>query len=88
MVTRTAPPRLSARERARRAARGGGSRSVPAPLLVPALIATGFLVLPLAGLLIRAPAQADRVRRPQARAAACCEEVGRPDGRKLPKRHP
>ena len=55
MVTRAAPPRLSARERARRAARGGGSRSVPAPLLVPALIATGFLVLPLAGLLIRAP---------------------------------
>jgi molybdate transport system permease protein len=28
---------------------------VPAPLLVPALIAVGFLVLPLAGLLIRAP---------------------------------
>jgi hypothetical protein len=41
MVTRAAAPRLSARERARRAARGGGSRSVPAPLLVPALIATG-----------------------------------------------
>src|SRR5438552_15776483 len=50
-----APPRLTARERARRAARGGASRSVPAPLLVPALIAILFLLLPLAGLLIRAP---------------------------------
>ena len=55
MVTRAAPSRLTARERARRAARGGGSRSVPAPLLVPALIAIVFLILPLAGLLIRAP---------------------------------
>ena len=51
----TGPSRLTARERARRAARGGASRSVPAPLLVPALIAILFLVLPLAGLLIRAP---------------------------------
>ena len=50
-----AAPRLTARERARRAARGGASRSVPAPLLVPALIAILFLLLPLAGLLIRAP---------------------------------
>ena len=59
MVTRlprpAAPSRLTARERARRAARGGASRSVPAPLLVPALIAILFLLLPLAGLLIRAP---------------------------------
>ena len=55
MVTPAAPSRLTARERARRAARGGASRSVPAPLLVPALIAVAFLVLPLAGLLIRAP---------------------------------
>ena len=59
MVTRSArpaaPSRLTARERARRAARGGASRSVPAPLLVPALIAIVFLLLPLAGLLIRAP---------------------------------
>ena len=43
MVTRSLrsaePSRLTARERARRAARGGASRSVPAPLLVPALIA-------------------------------------------------
>jgi molybdate transport system permease protein len=54
-VSTAAAPRLSARERARRAARGGASRSVPAPLLVPALLAVGFLVLPLAGLLIRAP---------------------------------
>ena len=51
----TAPSHLTARERARRAARGGASRSVPAPLLVPALIAILFLLLPLAGLLIRAP---------------------------------
>ena len=50
-----APSRLTARERARRNARGGASRSVPAPLLVPALIAILFLLLPLAGLLIRAP---------------------------------
>src|SRR5690348_17425614 len=49
------PSRLTVRERARRAARGGASRSVPAPLLVPALIAILFLLLPLAGLLIRAP---------------------------------
>ena len=55
MVTRTGPSHLTARERARRTARGGSSRSVPAPLLAPALIAIAFLVLPLAGLLIRAP---------------------------------
>ncbi len=55
MVTLTAPSHLTARERARRAARGGASRSVPAPLLAPALIAIAFLVLPLAGLLIRTP---------------------------------
>jgi molybdate transport system permease protein len=59
MMTRplrpAAPSRLTARERARRAARGGASRSVPAPLLAPALIAVLFLLLPLAGLLIRAP---------------------------------
>jgi molybdate transport system permease protein len=51
-----APVRLSARDRARRAARGGESpRSVPGPLLVPAVIAVAFLVLPLVGLIIRAP---------------------------------
>jgi molybdate transport system permease protein len=50
-----APSHLTARERARRAARGGASRSVPAPLLAPALVAVAFLVLPLVGLLIRAP---------------------------------
>src|SRR5215468_718321 len=55
MVTRTAPSRLTARERARRSGRTGAPRSVPAPLLVPALIAVAFLLLPLAGLLIRAP---------------------------------
>ncbi len=49
------PSRLTARERARRAARGAGPRSVPAPLLAPALVAVAFLVLPLIGLLVRAP---------------------------------
>ena len=49
------PSRLTARERARRAARGGGSRSAPAPLLAPALVAVAFLVLPLIALIIRAP---------------------------------
>ena len=53
----TAAPRtrLTARERDRRAARGAGSRSVPLPLLAPALVAVVFLVLPLVGLLVRAP---------------------------------
>src|ERR1700747_1336199 len=55
MVRLHPPPRLTARERARRAARGGASRSAPVPLLAPALIAVAFLVLPLIGLLIRAP---------------------------------
>jgi molybdate transport system permease protein len=55
-VTRLATPsRLTARERARRAARGGSPRSAPAPLLAPALVAVAFLLLPLAGLVIRAP---------------------------------
>jgi molybdate transport system permease protein len=35
--------------------RRDGAGSVPAPLLVPALIAVAFLVLPLAGLVIRTP---------------------------------
>jgi molybdate transport system permease protein len=52
MFTRS---RLTARDRARRAGRGGGPRSVPAPLLGPALVAVAFLVLPLIGLLARAP---------------------------------
>jgi molybdate transport system permease protein len=50
------PSRLSARDRARRSARGGASsRSVPVPLLAPAIVAVAFLVLPLAGLVVRAP---------------------------------
>jgi molybdate transport system permease protein len=53
--TLATPSRLTARERARRAARGGTSGSVPAPLLAPAVVAVGFLVLPLAGLVIRTP---------------------------------
>jgi molybdate transport system permease protein len=55
MVGLAAPSRLTAHERARRAARGGTPQSVPVPLLAPALIAVAFLVLPLIGLLIRAP---------------------------------
>ena len=55
MSAPAAPSHLTARERARRAARGGASRPAPAPLLAPALVAVAFLVLPLAGLLIRAP---------------------------------
>jgi molybdate transport system permease protein len=50
-----APSRLTERERQRRAAGGGGSRSVPAPLLAPAVVAVAFLVLPLVGLVVRAP---------------------------------
>jgi molybdate transport system permease protein len=54
--TLATPSRLSARDRARRADRGGGGpRSVPAPLLLPAIVAVAFLVLPLAGLVVRAP---------------------------------
>lgn len=50
-----APSTLSHGERERRAARGGGSRSVPVPLLAPAVVAIAFLAVPLAGLLVRAP---------------------------------
>ncbi len=50
-----ASTRLSRAERERRAATGAPSRSAPWPLLVPALIAVAFLVIPLAGLLVRAP---------------------------------
>jgi molybdate transport system permease protein len=51
-----APQRLSPRDRARRADRGGGNpRSAPAPLLGPAVVAVAFLILPLAGLVARVP---------------------------------
>jgi molybdate transport system permease protein len=53
--TIAAHARLSPRERLRRSTKGGGSRSVPAPLLAPAVVAVAFLVLPLAGLIVRAP---------------------------------
>ena len=53
--TEVKPSRLTAGERARRTARGGGPRSAPAPLLPPALVAVAFLVLPLIGLIVRAP---------------------------------
>lgn len=46
---------LSPTERARRTRTGDGSRSVPVPLLAPALVAGAFLILPLAGLIVRAP---------------------------------
>ncbi|MGG5258723.1 ABC transporter permease [Phycicoccus avicenniae] len=46
---------MSVAERRRRARTGAGSRSAPAPLLVPAVVAVLFLVVPLSGLLIRAP---------------------------------
>ena len=49
------PATLSPRERARRATTGGASRSAPAPLLVPALVGIAFLVVPLVGLVVRAP---------------------------------
>jgi molybdate transport system permease protein len=51
--------RLSAGQRSRRTAQdgasGSGDRSVPRPLLIPAAIAAVFLLLPLIGLLVRAP---------------------------------
>ncbi|MFZ1286587.1 MAG: ABC transporter permease [Candidatus Phosphoribacter sp.] len=50
-----APSTLSPRERKRRAARGGATRSVPMPLLAPAMVAIAFLVVPLAALILRAP---------------------------------
>ncbi len=49
------PTRLSTDERTRRAGTGHGERGAPAVLLAPALVAVVFLLLPLAGLLIRAP---------------------------------
>ena len=49
------PARLSSRERQRRSIRSAGARSVPVPLLAPSLIAVLFLVLPLIGLIVRAP---------------------------------
>jgi len=52
---RTASTTLSRSDRERRAATGAGDRSAPWPLLVPALVAVAFLVIPLAGLLLRAP---------------------------------
>ena len=56
MATRSlAPTRLTAGERARRATTGGGTQGVPTALLVPALVAVVFLLLPLLGLMIRAP---------------------------------
>jgi molybdate transport system permease protein len=47
--------RLAPAERARRVAEGGGDPRVPGPLLAPALVAVGLLVLPLVALLVRAP---------------------------------
>ncbi|MBT9256158.1 ABC transporter permease [Phycicoccus sp. MAQZ13P-2] len=47
--------KLGARERQRRASTGGASRRPPAPLLVPAVVGVAFLVVPLLGLVVRAP---------------------------------
>jgi molybdate transport system permease protein len=55
MTRKLAPTRLTAGERARRATIGGGARGAPAALLAPALVAVVFLLLPLLGLLVRAP---------------------------------
>lgn len=49
------PIRLSLDERTRRARGTGAERGAPAVLLGPAVIAVAFLLLPLAGLVIRAP---------------------------------
>ncbi|KGH47056.1 molybdate ABC transporter permease [Modestobacter caceresii] len=51
-MTHPAPPRWPSWWRRGGRGRGGG---VPAPLLVPALLGVAFLVLPLLGLLVRAP---------------------------------
>ncbi|MCW2635841.1 MAG: molybdate transporter, inner rane subunit [Blastococcus sp.] len=48
-MTARAPGRLETAVRRRR------GRSVPAPLLIPAVVGVVFLVLPLAGLVVRAP---------------------------------
>jgi molybdate transport system permease protein len=47
--------RRSQAERARRAAGSGDERGVPAVLLAPALVALAFLLVPLLGLMVRAP---------------------------------
>jgi molybdate transport system permease protein len=46
---------VSRRQRALISRRRDGGGAVPAPLLVPALLAVAFLVLPLLGLVVRAP---------------------------------
>ena len=64
------PTTLSSRERARRVS-GGSARSAPAPLLVPALVGIGFLVIPLVGLVARAPwGEAGRILRGSAAGEA------------------
>jgi molybdate transport system permease protein len=56
MATRSVvPTRLTAAERSRRATTGGGARGAPAALLAPAIVAVAFLLLPLLGLVVRAP---------------------------------
>lgn len=54
MRASTATRRLTQRDRARRAGRAGAS-SAPVSLVAPGLVAVAFLVLPLIGLVIRAP---------------------------------
>ena len=55
MQTLGATTRLSQAERARRATGEGDERGVPALLLAPALVALAFLLVPLLGLVVRAP---------------------------------
>lgn len=55
MAGSAAARRLTARDRERRVERGGASRSAPLALVAPGLVAVAFLVLPLIGLVIRAP---------------------------------
>lgn len=49
------PRRLSARERDRRSLEGAGARTAPLPLLIPAIVALAFLLIPLIALIVRAP---------------------------------
>ena len=50
-----AAKQLTVRDRERRVERGGTSRSAPIALVAPGVVAVAFLVLPLIGLIIRAP---------------------------------
>ncbi len=55
MDTLVRPVRLTADQRAQRATSGGSAPGAPWPLLAPALVGLLFLLLPLLGLIVRAP---------------------------------